>query len=214
MEPIPAYAEICARRHAPNRRVTVHTLCVGEMDGQEVELSTAGPFSSAVEDEIASVTSSRLHTALQAMGWSHNRSNTSDEGVGTSPSVTGVADVATAEVANGAGAADAADGGAAADGPAAVRTPGGGRTRGHSSAASATGGAIASSATPRQIVGAEADDACAAASGVAPATTVGNPAAPSSTAVPDCIAVQRVKTTTVSLNTFLQKARIPDDGGW
>ena len=71
LEPIPAYAAACAARHAGNAGVTVHTMCIGEKDGAPVELSTAGPFSSAVGDEIAAVSSSKMGAALKALGWSH-----------------------------------------------------------------------------------------------------------------------------------------------
>ena len=47
LEPIPAYADACRARHAANPKVTVHTVCAGEKDGEAVELSAAGPFSSA-----------------------------------------------------------------------------------------------------------------------------------------------------------------------
>jgi FkbM family methyltransferase len=71
VEPIPQYAAACAARHAGNRLVRVHNTCVGEVDGVEVELSAAGPFSSAVEDEIAAVSGSKLQGALEALGWAH-----------------------------------------------------------------------------------------------------------------------------------------------
>jgi hypothetical protein len=48
VEPIPKYAAVCAARHAGNAGVRVHTACVGERDGEAVELSTAGPFSRCV----------------------------------------------------------------------------------------------------------------------------------------------------------------------
>ena len=60
VEPIPAFAAACAARHSANPAVTVHTLCVGERDGETVSLSPAGPFTSAVEDEIAAVSTSQL----------------------------------------------------------------------------------------------------------------------------------------------------------
>ena len=72
IEPIPMYADAARMRHAGNDgRVIVHTTCVGEIDGETIELSAAGPFSSAVADEIQSVATSRLNTALSALGWSH-----------------------------------------------------------------------------------------------------------------------------------------------
>lgn len=71
IEPIPAYAEACRRRHVANRSVNVHNICVGERDGEDVELSAAGPFSSAVPDEVDSVTKSNLGGLLEAMGWGH-----------------------------------------------------------------------------------------------------------------------------------------------
>jgi hypothetical protein len=72
LEPIPKFARACARRHAGNApRVAVHRVCVGERDGDRVTLSTAGPFTSAVPDEVASVAASKLAATLQAMGWDH-----------------------------------------------------------------------------------------------------------------------------------------------
>jgi hypothetical protein len=72
IEPIPQYAAAAAARHAGSApRVQVHTLCVGEKDGQRVTLSAAGPFSSGVEDEIASVAASNMSSVLGAMGWGH-----------------------------------------------------------------------------------------------------------------------------------------------
>lgn len=61
LEPIPAYAAACAARHAGNPRVTVHAgVCIGEKDGEPVELSTAGPFSTAVDDEVAAISTSSM----------------------------------------------------------------------------------------------------------------------------------------------------------
>lgn len=74
VEPIPQYANVCRQRHAGNPNVTVHTLCVGERDDELVELSSAGPFSSSVEDEIAASSeqnAAQLNTMLSAIGWSH-----------------------------------------------------------------------------------------------------------------------------------------------
>jgi hypothetical protein len=72
LEPIPRYAEAARARHASNApRVQVHTLCAGEKDGESVELSTAGPFSSAVPDEIAAVEGSAMKGVLEALGWGH-----------------------------------------------------------------------------------------------------------------------------------------------
>ena len=72
IEPIPAYADAARVRHAGNAgRVLVHTTCVGETDGETVEISAAGPFSSAVADEIKSVTASKLNDALAVLGWAH-----------------------------------------------------------------------------------------------------------------------------------------------
>ena len=72
IEPIPRFAAVAAARHASSApRVQVHTLCICEKDGEEVRLSTAGPFSSGVEDEIASVAASKMSEALGAMGWEH-----------------------------------------------------------------------------------------------------------------------------------------------
>jgi hypothetical protein len=65
------YADACRRRHAGNRNVRVHTACVGAVDGDTVTLSTAGPFTSAVEDEVKTVSASKLGGALQALGWGH-----------------------------------------------------------------------------------------------------------------------------------------------
>jgi hypothetical protein len=73
IEPIPAYAAACAARHAGSApRVQVHALCIGERDGEAVSLSAAGPFSSGVEDEIASVAASQMSSVLGAMGWGHD----------------------------------------------------------------------------------------------------------------------------------------------
>lgn len=74
LEPIPAYAAACASRHAGNRKVKVHTLCAGEKDGVEVQLSAAGPFTSAVPDEVEAVKSSKLAGVLTALGWGHTSS--------------------------------------------------------------------------------------------------------------------------------------------
>jgi hypothetical protein len=74
LEPIPRYAAACAARHAASvraGRVRVHTVCAGERDGETVTLSTAGPFTSAVPDEIASVAGSKLNETLQQLGWTH-----------------------------------------------------------------------------------------------------------------------------------------------
>jgi len=72
LEPIPQYATAARARHFKNSpRVCVHTLCVGERDGEEVELSPAGPFSSAIEDEIKSVSGSQLSSTLSSLGWGH-----------------------------------------------------------------------------------------------------------------------------------------------
>jgi hypothetical protein len=67
LEPIPAYAAACAARHAGNPGVTVHGgVCIGEKDGESVSLSTAGPFTSAVDDEVAGVSGSRLSECARA----------------------------------------------------------------------------------------------------------------------------------------------------
>lgn len=67
LEPIPKYAAMCRQRHVGNRNVTVHDVCIGRDNGVEVTLSTAGPFSSAVEDEIKSVKDSKM-SACGALG--------------------------------------------------------------------------------------------------------------------------------------------------
>lgn len=75
IEPIPAYASAARMRHAGNAgRVVVHTTCIGERDGEVIELSTAGPFSSAVEDEIKTVAASQLNPVLASLGWAHESS--------------------------------------------------------------------------------------------------------------------------------------------
>jgi hypothetical protein len=74
LEPIPKYAAACAARHAASvraGRVKVHTVCAGGRDGETVRLSTAGPFTSAVADEIASVAGSKLNDTLRQLGWTH-----------------------------------------------------------------------------------------------------------------------------------------------
>lgn len=74
LEPIPQYAQAARARHAGNApRVVVHTVCAGEVDGEAVELSAAGPFSSAVDDEISSVSGSALNATLDTFGWGHNK---------------------------------------------------------------------------------------------------------------------------------------------
>lgn len=72
VEPIPHFAAACRLRHSSNRDVSVHEVCVGEQDGLEVDISTAGPFSSAVPDEVATVNASSLNGALRMLGWSHS----------------------------------------------------------------------------------------------------------------------------------------------
>ncbi len=69
LEPIPAYAAACARRHASNARVRVHQVAAGRVDGETVHLTPAGPFTSAVADELRSVTDSKLGGALSLLGW-------------------------------------------------------------------------------------------------------------------------------------------------
>jgi hypothetical protein len=72
LEPIPQYAAAAAARHAGNApRVRVHTVAVGERDGEVLQLSTAGPFTSASKDEISAVAASGLHKTLSAFGWDH-----------------------------------------------------------------------------------------------------------------------------------------------
>jgi hypothetical protein len=51
--------------------VRVHTVAVGERDGEAIQLSTAGPFTSASRDEIEAVAASGLHKTLNALGWGH-----------------------------------------------------------------------------------------------------------------------------------------------
>jgi len=72
IEPIPQYAEVCKQRHINNKDITVVTTCVGETDGVEVELSTAGPFTSAIDDEIETISNSKLSSTLEALGWNHS----------------------------------------------------------------------------------------------------------------------------------------------
>jgi hypothetical protein len=83
LEPIPKYAAACRQRHAGNKNVHVHTVCVGATDGETVTLSTAGPFTSGVADEVATVNASQLGGALKALGWGH-----AANGAGASSSVT------------------------------------------------------------------------------------------------------------------------------
>lgn len=69
VEAHPTYAEACRRRHASNAGVVVHQFAGGAKDGETVSLSAAGPFSSAVPDEIASVAGSKMAGALDALSW-------------------------------------------------------------------------------------------------------------------------------------------------
>ena len=69
VEPIPKYAKACSNRHSANKNVRVHNSCIGKEDGTVVELSAAGPFTSAVADEINSVADSKLAPLLSALGW-------------------------------------------------------------------------------------------------------------------------------------------------
>ena len=72
LEPIPQYAAAAAARHAGSApRVRVHTVAVGERDGEVLNFSAAGPFTSSSKEEIESVAASGLHKTLGAMGWSH-----------------------------------------------------------------------------------------------------------------------------------------------
>jgi len=72
LEPIPKFAKACASRHSWNApRVKVHQVCAGEKDGDVVTLSTAGPFTSAVQDEIDSLANSKLNSTLKSLGWDH-----------------------------------------------------------------------------------------------------------------------------------------------
>lgn len=76
LEPIPQYAAAAAARHASNApRVRVHTVAVGERDGEVISLSPAGPFTSSSKDEIDAVASSALHKKLGAFGWSHGEAS-------------------------------------------------------------------------------------------------------------------------------------------
>jgi FkbM family methyltransferase len=73
IEPIPQYAAAAQARHAGSAaRVKVHTLLIGEKDGEEKTLSVAGPFTSGVEDEISAVSASDMSGMLGALGWSHS----------------------------------------------------------------------------------------------------------------------------------------------
>ena len=72
-EPVPQYADAARERHAGNApRVQVHTLAVSDKDGDTIMVSAAGPFSSAVDDEISTVNASALSSTLSALGWSHS----------------------------------------------------------------------------------------------------------------------------------------------
>lgn len=77
LEPIPKFAKACARRHVWNPNIKVHQVCAGEMDGEIVTLSTAGPFTSAVQDEIESLAASKLNSTLKTLGWDHRAEATS-----------------------------------------------------------------------------------------------------------------------------------------
>ena len=121
LEPIPRYAAACAARHAASvraGRVRVHTVCAGERDGETVTLSTAGPFTSAVPDEIASVAGSKLNETLQQLGWTH-------AGAAAAPEASGAPAGARRRRASGSAAATSAAGAAAAAAsPSAAPTPG------------------------------------------------------------------------------------------
>jgi hypothetical protein len=72
VEPVAKFADAARARHAGNApRVAVHTVAISERDGKVISLSNAGPFSSAVDDEIATVSRSGLNAALAALGWAH-----------------------------------------------------------------------------------------------------------------------------------------------
>jgi hypothetical protein len=120
LEPIPRYAAACAARHAASvraGRVRVHTVCAGERDGETVTLSTAGPFTSAVPDEIASVAGSKLNETLQQLGWTHGGA-----GAAAAPEASGAPAGARRRRASGSAAATSAAGAAAP--PSAAPTPG------------------------------------------------------------------------------------------
>lgn len=95
LEPIPQYAAACRRRHAANPNVTVHNVAAGKTDGEEVTLVPAGPFTSAVSDELQSVTDSKLSGMLTALGWMPA------EGVRASDASAGAADASAAAAAAG-----------------------------------------------------------------------------------------------------------------
>lgn len=97
LEPIPQYAAACKRRHAANPQVTVHNVAAGIRDGDLVSLIPAGPFTSADENELKSVTQSKLGGLLGALGWMPTEASTSgaaasssseDEGAASTPSST------------------------------------------------------------------------------------------------------------------------------
>lgn len=97
LEPIPQYAAACRRRHAANPNVTVHNVAAGKTDGEEVTLVPAGPFTSAVSDELQSVTDSKLSGMLTALGWMPA------DGVRASDASAGAAHVPAASAAEAAG---------------------------------------------------------------------------------------------------------------
>ena len=110
LEPIPKFAKACASRHSWNApRVKVHQVCAGEKDGDIVTLSTAGPFTSAVQDEIDSLANSKLNSTLKSLGWDHRAEASSSSSLSStkkrkgskslSPSTTGV-DLSPSSVSN------------------------------------------------------------------------------------------------------------------
>ena len=71
IEPVPRFAGMCAARHAANAAVKVHNFAIGAEDGM-VELSVAGPMSSACDDEIEAFKSSTVFDLFRKYGWAHN----------------------------------------------------------------------------------------------------------------------------------------------
>lgn len=70
IEPVPRFAAMCEARHARNPGVRVHNFAIGAEDGM-VELSVAGPMSSACGDEIEAFKSSRVFELFRKFGWAH-----------------------------------------------------------------------------------------------------------------------------------------------
>jgi hypothetical protein len=187
VEPVPRYADVCASRHAGNARVTVHRACVGETDGEDVNISMAGPFSSAVADEIASVSGSKLGGMLQALGWGHEGETTTTIDDATATATAGKA--GKGKAGKGKAAAAEADGASAADA---------------SSSSSSSSSSSVSSARKR--------GGAARRPSTASREPAERPTLPPAPVVIGKGASARVSARSVSLNTFLAATGIPAAG--